>query len=434
MVPNAMLDRLLESYAGPLPRYAGYPSALHFTPGTGPDQYAAWLSTVPPEMGAALHVQVPHAAAPCQPAFSALLARELTLLAAWLGRAQAVTQVQWGGGTASILTGLEFCTLMAELHCRFTVARKAEISIELDPRSLTPEMLAACRTGGVNRATLAVHDLDPAVQEATGRALSFAAVEQAVLGLRGIGVTSITVDLHYGLARQSPGTFCRTIDHVVSLAPDRVALHGVAHSAAPAQRGAPTADDAARWRLAYVAAERLQAHGYVWIGLDHFAQPEDPITAAARAGRLRRTLMGYTADASELLLGVGPSAIGALPQGYVQNTVDAGAWAAAIARGRLATAKGIAIDDDDRLRRAVIERLMCDLAVDLAALARAYGAGRSAFAAEKAALRRFAADGLVELEGDVLRLTPRGRPLMRSVAAVFDRRLDATPRAPALGA
>jgi oxygen-independent coproporphyrinogen-3 oxidase len=437
-----MLDRLLEAYAGPLPRYAGYPSALHFTPGTGPDQYAAWLSTVPADMGAALQVQVPQAIArtPSPPggaiaargaAFSALLAREIALLAAWLGRPQPLTQVQWRGGTASILTGLEFCTLMSELHCRFAIARKAEIGIELDPRSLTPEMLAACRTGGVNHATLAVHDLDPAVQAAADRALSFAAVEQAVLGLRGIGVTSITVDLLYGLARQSPGTLCRTIDHVVSLAPDRVALHGVAHASGLARRGGAVADDAARWRLAYVAAERLQAHGYVWIGLDHFAQPEDPITLAARGRRLHRTLMGYTADSSELLLGVGPQAIGALPQGYVENVVETADWAAAIARGRLATAKGIAIDDDDRLRRAVIERLMCDLAVDLAALARAYGAGGSAFAAEKAALRRFAADGVVELEGDVVRLTPRGRPLMRSVAAVFDRRLAAARHAPA---
>lgn len=445
-----MIDRLLETYAGPLPRYASYPSALHFTATTGPDQYAAWLSTVPSDMSAALYLSVPQVMAPASgtklppcstisprgPAFSTLLAREIALLGAWLGRRQAITQVHWGGGTPGILTGLEFCTLMAELHGRFAIARRAEVGIDLDPRSLTPEMLAACRTGGVNRASLAVHDLDPAVLAAAERALSFAAVEQAVLGLRGIGVTSITVDLLYGLACQSPGTICRTIDRVVSLAPDRVALHGVAHGVVPgsAQRAHRAVDaplppnDAGRWRLAHVAAERLQAHGYVWIGLDHFARPDDPITQAARNRRLRRTVLGYTTDSSELLLGLGPSAIGALPQGYVQNAAETADWAAAIARGRLATAKGIAIDDDDRLRRAVIERLMCDLAVDLGALARAYGAGLSAFAAEKAALQRFAADGVVELEGDVVRLTPRGRPLMRSVAAVFDRRLAAAER------
>jgi oxygen-independent coproporphyrinogen-3 oxidase len=428
---GVMLDRLLDTYAGPVPRYASYPSDLHFTGATGPDQYAAWLSTVPADMGAALYLHVPQVIAPRPgtrplhgatisprgPCFAALLAREIALLRGWLGRRQPVTQIHWGGGTPSILTGLEFCTLMAELHVRFAIARKVEVAIELDPRTLTPEMLAACRTGGINRASLAVHDLDSSVQKAADRMLSFAAVEQAMLGLRGIGVATINIDLLYGLARQSPGTICRTIDHVVSLAPDRISLHGVAHMAA---RDAAV-DDAARWRLATIAAERLQAHGYVWIGLDHFARPEDPITHAARNCRLRRTVMGYTTDSSELLLGLGPSAIGALPQGYVQNTVETPAWAAAIARGRLATAKGIAIDDDDRLRRAVIERLMCDLAVDLGALARAYGAALSTFAAEKAALQRFAADGVVELDGDVVRLTPRGRPLMRSVAAVFDR-------------
>jgi oxygen-independent coproporphyrinogen-3 oxidase len=430
-----MIDRLLHASARPVPRYAGYPSVLHFTPATGPDQYAAWLSTVTAEMGAALYLHVPCAAprageavAPRArgPAFSALLAREIALVAAWLGRRQTVTQVHWGGGTPGILTGLEFCIVMAELHGRFSIARRAEIAIELDPRTLTPEMLAACRTGGVNRASLAAYDLDPAVQAAADRPLPFAAVEQAVLGLRGIGVASITIDLLCRLARQSQRTIRSTIDQAVSLTPDRVSLHGVAPGGPGAHRVDVVRDEAARWRLAHVAAERLQAHGYVWIGLDHFARPEDPITLAARNRRLRRTVMGYTADESELLLGLGPSAIGALSQGYVQNAVDSPAWAAAIAAGRLATAKGIAIDDDDRLRRAVIERLMCDLAVDLGALARAHGAALSTFAAEKAKLQRFVADGLVELDGDVVRLTPRGRPLLRSVAAVFDRRSAAS--------
>jgi len=428
-----MVDRFLHAQMRPLPRIAGSLLGGHLTAATGPDEYAAWLSTAPADMGASLYLHVPWLHAPWagdpggatgalpHAAFSALLAREMALVGAWLGRRQAVTAIHWGGGTATILTGLEFCTLMAELYCRFTIAKRAEIGIKLDPRSLTPETLAACRTGGINCASLAVHDLDQAVQAATGRTLSFAAVEQALLGLRGIGVTSITVDLLAGLPRQSPGTLCRTIDQAVSLSPDRISLRVAADGGA--SRGKGRSDDAARARLAQAAAERLQAHGYVWIGLDHFARPEDPLTLAARQGRLRRTVTGYTADASELRLGLGPSAIGALPQGDVQNAGEPEAWAAAIARGRLATARGIAIDDDDRLRRAVVERLMCDLAVDLGAVARAYGAALSTFAAEKATLQRLAADGLVELDGDVVRLTPRGRPQMRSIVAVFDRRL-----------
>lgn len=443
---KAMVERLLSAYGRPVPRYTSYPTAPHFHAGIDANRAAEWLSAVPADMPASVYLHVPYCSKLCwycgcntkivaraEPvaAFAELLQREISLVSAWLPQRQKVTHVHWGGGTPNILSPVDFCTITAELRTHFAVAPDAEIAVEVDPRTLSTDMMAAFRAAGVTRVSLGVQDFDEKVQQAVNRVQSFATVKQAVLGLRGCGVQSINLDLMYGLPHQTPETIIATVDQAASLDPERIALFGYAHvpwmkkhqrlideSALP--------DDQARFELATVAVERLQSRGYEWIGLDHFARPDDPLTRAARSGRLRRNFQGYTTDATEVLLGLGPSAIGTLPQGYVQNATEPGAWADAIRAGRLATVKGIAINADDRLRRAVIERLMCDLAVDLDRVARGFGATASTFAAEKSALAPFVRDGLVELDGDHVRLTAIGRPLMRSVAAVFDRHLAAS--------
>jgi oxygen-independent coproporphyrinogen-3 oxidase len=182
-------------------------------------------------------------------------------------------------------------------------------------------------------------------------------------------------------------------------------------------------DDDARWAQSQAAAERLTQHGYIWIGLDHFARPDDELARSFAAGRLRRNFQGYTTDKAGALLGLGPSAIGELPQGYVQNAAEPGAWGRAIAAGAFAIVRGIALDDDDRLRRDVIERLMSDLHVDLGDIAHRYGRNANIFAPERPALRRLDDDGLITQEGERIALTAQGRPLMRAVAAIFDRYL-----------
>jgi len=183
-------------------------------------------------------------------------------------------------------------------------------------------------------------------------------------------------------------------------------------------------DGAARWRQSGAAAERLQERGYRWIGLDHFALPGDEMVEAAAKGRLRRNFQGYTTDGARTLLGFGASAIGALPEGYVQNAAEVRSWEASLQRGELPIMRGIALGAEDRLRRHVIERLMCDLEVDLGQAAEQYGEGSSCFAAERIALADLAGEGLVEIANDRIRLTDLGRPLMRVVAAVFDRYLE----------
>ncbi len=441
-----MIDRLLARYGRPVPRYTSYPTAPHFHAGVGAARHADWLAVVPPDMAASIYLHVPFCSKLCwycgcnttivaryDPVarFIATLRREIALVAERLGRRQRVSAVHWGGGTPNILGADDFCALADVLRERFALSDDAEVAVEIDPRTLTPEKTAALAAAGVTRVSLGVQDFDARVQAAVNRVQPFALVERAVGALREAGIASINLDLMYGLPYQSEDTVAATVDQAAALAPERIALFGYAHVPWMKKHQrlvdeAALPNPAARWRLAALATARLQDHGYEWIGLDHFARAADPLAHAARSGRLRRNFQGYTTDAADLLLGFGPSAIGTVPQGYVQSASDTRGWSEAIARGTLATVKGVVLTDDDRLRRAVIERLMCDLAVDLAAVARAQGVPRETFAPERAALADFVADGLVELDGDVVRLTALGRPLMRSVAALFDSRLAAS--------
>jgi oxygen-independent coproporphyrinogen-3 oxidase len=233
----------------------------------------------------------------------------------------------------------------------------------------------------------------------------------------------------YGLPHQSVASLQRTAEQVVALAPDRIALFGYAHVPwlKPHQRlidETRLPHGAERWAQFEAAADLLQQAGYVWIGLDHFAKSDDPLAAASAAGRLRRNFQGYTTDHCATLIGLGPSAIGALPQGYAQNAVAFGDYAKAIRADRLPVARGIALSADDRRRRAIIERLMCDLTVDLAA-PDGEDDGDDGFASELNRLAAMAADGLVEIEGSRLAISERGRPFMRTICAVFDRYLTA---------
>jgi oxygen-independent coproporphyrinogen-3 oxidase len=277
----------------------------------------------------------------------------------------------------------------------------------------------------VTRASLGIQDITPAVQRAVNRVQPFEMVAVAVAALRRAGITQINFDLMYGLPTQTVDDVIATVDRVVELAPDRLAVFGYAH--VPWMKThqrmineADLPDGPARWAQSEAAAERLVGHGYRRIGLDHFAAPGDAMTVAVDNGELRRNFQGYTTDRAEALIGFGASAIGALADGYVQNAVPFGQYADDIGVGRLAVRRGIALTADDRLRRAVIERLMCDLAVDLGNL----GADPDGFADELARLAAMEADGVVEINDGRVRVTEAGRPLLRSVCAVFDRYLD----------
>jgi len=435
-----MTEDLAEKYAAPVPRYTSYPTAPHFHPGIGAESYGRWLAERPAETALSLYLHIPFCDSLCWfcgchtkvvnrygpiAQYLGLLGREIDLIADRLAGRRPVSHLHWGGGTPTILTPDDIEALTARLRRRFALLPDAEFGVEIDPRGLDRARVAALARAGCRRASLGVQDVNPEVQRAVNRLQPLEETRRAVDWLRAEGIDEINIDLMYGLPHQTVERVLTTVERVLTLAPGRIALFGYAH--VPWMRRHQRLIDAAalpspalRARQRDAAAGRLVEAGYRRIGLDHFARPEDPLARAQAAGRLRRNFQGYTTDEATALIGFGVSAIGALPQGYVQNAADLPSYRRALEAGRPAVVRGIALDDDDRLRRAVIERLMCDLEVDLGPLTRRFGRAPESLGPELAALAPMAADGLVALDGFRLRVEERGRPLLRSVSAVFD--------------
>jgi oxygen-independent coproporphyrinogen-3 oxidase len=426
-----------------VPRYTSYPTAPHFQPGVGADTYRDWLAGIGDDDTLSLYFHVPFCAAMCwycgchtrvvrryEPVagYAAMLAREIGLVAGALSSSPRVVHVHWGGGTPTMLAAADFVMLMDSVRNRFRLADDAEVAVEIDPRTLTAEMTGALADAGVTRASLGVQDMNAHVQKAINRIQPFEITRAAVDSLRRTGITGINLDLMYGLPGQSVADVIHTADRAHALDPDRLTLFGYAHVPwmKTHQRmidDAALPDGPARMAQAGAAAERLVGHGYRRVGLDHFARPDDAMARAAEAGGLRRNFQGYTTDRASHLLGLGASAIGGLGPGYVQNEVPIGAYTRRIAAGNFATCRGIELTADDRIRRGIIESLMCRLEADLDEAADAMGV-RDPFAAEKARLGAMAEDGLVEIAGFRVTVTERGRPFVRTVAAVFDRYLE----------
>jgi oxygen-independent coproporphyrinogen-3 oxidase len=278
---------------------------------------------------------------------------------------------------------------------------------------------------GVNRASLGVQDFDPAVQAAIGRRQDFATTAACTARLREISVRSVNFDLMYGLPHQTVAGVAETARRALALGPDRVAVFGYAHVSwmKRQQRLLPEAalpGAVERFRQQAAVAEAMRAGGYIPIGLDHYARPGDGLAEAAKTGKLARNFQGYTTDIAPALIGLGASAISALPQGYAQNAPDVPGYRAAITAGKLATARGVAIGAEDRMRADVIRQIMCGMAVDLDAVAARHGAAPDV---PDPALARMADDGLLRREGGRIIITEAGRPFLRSVAALFDARL-----------
>jgi oxygen-independent coproporphyrinogen-3 oxidase len=439
-----MTPELIAKYDGRVPRYTSYPTAPHFTPAVGAAVYRRWLGAL--DRGTlSLYLHIPFCEKLCwycgchtrvitryQPLanYLAVLEREIGLVADALPRRLEVTHVHWGGGTPTMVAAADFLRLTERLRRRFAVADEAEMAVEMDPRTATAETVAALAAAGINRVSLGVQDFDETVQRAVNRVQPFEMTARVVDWLRAAGIDRLNLDLMYGLPQQTVAAVERTVALSLRLDPHRVAMFGYAH--VPWMKAhqrlideAALPDPEERWRQLAAGAARLQEAGYVAIGLDHFARPDDALARALRTGRLRRNFQGYTTDRAEALVGFGASAIGAVPQGYVQNAPAVPAWRRAIEGGDFATVRGIALDDDDRLRRAVIERLMCDLAVDLEPLCRDFGVSVGVFEAERAALAPMQRDGLVRQAGHRITVTELGRPLVRTVCAVFDRYLAA---------
>jgi len=439
MLP-AMVDLVAKYAQARVPRYTSYPTAPHFHPGIDEAVYRGWLAAVPADANLSIYLHVPYCERLCwycgcnalvanRPervhAYADTLEREIALVAGALGEQRPVSHIHWGGGTPTLLSADDFRALTTVLRERFAVSPDAEIAVEIDPRTLDHTKSTALGEAGVTRASLGVQELTLEVQTAINRVQPLEQVAEAVSLLRASGIDAINFDLMYGLPHQTTNDAEHTVDQIVALEPDRVTVFGYAHVPWMKRHQrmideAVLPDASQRMAQAEAAANRLRAHGYRRIGMDHFALPGDPMVQALDDGRLHRNFQGYTTDAANALIGLGVSSIGALPAGYAQNTDDLMRYRELVHAGRLPIARGAALNDDDRLRRAIIERLMCDYAVDLGGLCKRFGAPLVAIEDATEALNELADDGLVEVDAENLRVTTAGAPFIRSIAACFD--------------
>ncbi|GBD47931.1 oxygen-independent coproporphyrinogen III oxidase [Methylopila sp. Yamaguchi] len=440
--------RLTDLADRQVPRYTSYPTAPQFHDGVGAEDYSRWLGALrEADAPVSLYLHVPYCRSIChycacttkatrrdEPvlAYARRLTREISLVAERTGRLR-VSHIHWGGGTPNLLPPDLFDALVADLCDRFDVDPYAEHAIELDPRHVTRESARRLAASGVTRASLGVQDFAPEVQSAIGRIQPHRVVAAAAEAVRAAGIEGLNFDLIYGLPRQTLRSVRETALRAVALAPDRIALFGYAH--VPWFRANQRLIDAKdlpdvelRLELAATAREAIEAAGYVPVGIDHFARSDDSLATAAAWGTLRRNFQGYTTDRAETLIGLGPSSVGRLPEGYVQNAADVGAWARAIDDGRLAVAKGRALTPDDRLRGAVIERLLCSFEADLGAIAMAHGASPAALLPALERLEPLIAQDFVRLEGSRLSIVRDAPALARIVASAFDAYLGAGAR------
>ncbi|MEK8124333.1 oxygen-independent coproporphyrinogen III oxidase [Methylocystis sp. IM4] len=425
------------------PRYTSYPTAPHFSKTIGDAEMRDWLAALDPHASLSLYFHVPFCREICAycgchtkamrqeaplTAYKETLLREVEMTAqATLARG--VSSIHWGGGTPSILGPARFREIVSRLRDLFDFSPEIEHAIELDPRLLDAPMAEALAEAGITRASFGVQDLNDHVQAAAGRVQPFEVAARAAGLLRAVGITALNLDLMYGLPSQSVEDAARTAAMAASLEPQRLAVFGYAH--VPWFKANQKLIDAAALpgaaeRLAQASAVRstLERAGFEAIGLDHFARPEDPLAVAAREGRMRRNFQGYTIDQATALLPFGVSAIGRLPQGFVGNATDLAGWRRAIEADRFPVTRGLAFSFEDLARGDVIERLMCDFAVDYGVIAQEHGFAADAFDEAGPQLRRLESDGVVELTGRRLAVTERGRPFVRLAAAAFDAYLE----------
>ncbi len=444
--PTGAADRrrLIAKYDGRVPRYTSYPTAVQFSPAVTPDTYADWLAAIPVTRPVSVYVHVPFCARLCwfcgcntrvvrrpQPVsdYVGWLRKEAMLIERALPKGVWANELHLGGGTPNLLSRDDLVDLFGIVRHVFRLSPGAEISAELDPASLTEAWVRAAAHHGLSRASLGVQELSPLVQSAVNRREDFDTVRRSVSWLRAAGIRSINLDLMYGLPRQTTQDVVSTLDKVLGLAPDRIALFGYAHVPwmKPHQSLIDAADlpgPAARLEQSEAAAERLRQAGYVGIGLDHYALPDDELARSAAMGRLRRNFQGYVPATGEALIGLGASAISQLPAGFAQNLSTELQWRRALSEGGLPIARGCALTREDRFRGEIIERLMCDLAVDLAEVCRRHGRAPESLHDERTRLQAMRDDGLITIDGDRLAATEQGRPFIRAVCAVFDRFLQ----------
>ncbi len=446
-------EDMLRRLDVPGPRYTSYPTADRFVEAFAVEQYCQALAaratgagTVGGAQPLSIYVHIPFCESVCYycacnkvitrhheraTEYLDALEQEIALHVERLGRGQSVSQLHFGGGTPTFLSDAELARLMGALRAAFQVGAAAEVSIEVDPRTVTAERLKHLAELGFNRLSFGVQDIDPDVQQAVHRVQSLQSVKDLMAAARELGFQSTNVDLIYGLPRQTPESLANTVREIAALRPDRIALYAYAHLPQrfkPQRRideqTLPKAE--AKLSMLSQAIAGFISHGYNYIGMDHFALPEDSLAAAKRQGRLHRNFQGYSTQPDCDLIGLGVSAIGRVGPTYSQNAKTLPEYYDALRHGQLPVVRGLALTRDDLLRRAVIMALMCQGRVEFESIELAHLVDmRRYFASEFEQLGPLQQLGLIEIEPGAIQVTPLGWYFVRAVAMVFDRHLQA---------
>lgn len=448
MAQTGLVDRdLCRRFDVSGPRYTSYPTADRFQADPGAELLVNALGHRPaPQQAISLYVHLPFCSTVCyycgcnkvitkdhtkSSRYLDYLEREIDMQVAALRGTRQVAQLHWGGGTPTFLNDAEMARLMAALRSRFDFLDAGEYSIEIDPRSVDPQRAHTLFELGFNRMSLGIQDFDPLVQMAVNRIQSFEQTRDVLLAARDAGFKSVSVDLIYGLPRQTLNGFCTTLEKTLSLSPDRIALYSYAHLPQifmPQRRihdtELPKPED--KLSLMAMAVEMLVDAGYVFIGMDHFARPDDELALAQQAGKLHRNFQGYATHAELDLLAFGVSAIAKVGPVYAQNAKSLDEYYHDIDAGHLPVRRGYRMDVDDQLRRAVIQELMCHFGLNFAAVSQAWDIDfRTYFADALEQLQPLADAGLLQMDSQQIDVMPKGRLLVRIIAMAFDRHLQA---------
>ncbi|WP_407491757.1 oxygen-independent coproporphyrinogen III oxidase [Pseudooceanicola sp. MF1-13] len=438
MISKTQLERL-RLFDAKVPRYTSYPTAPHFKDAVGPDHMTRWISAIPEGSEVSLYIHVPFCRRLCWfcacrtqgtqseapvAAYLEVLKTELALLGQTLPKGVRLSRLHWGGGTPTLLSATMMSELAGAIADIAPFAEGYEFSVEIDPNEIDAPRLEALAKAGMNRASIGVQDFDPSIQECIGRVQSYEVTRDAIAAIRTAGVHSLNADILFGLPHQTGPRITDSVQKLLSLAPDRVALYGYAHVPWMARRQSMLPSDALptpmeRLELFEIARKLFVWDDYAEIGIDHFALKSDGLAKAQVAGTLRRNFQGYTDDQADVLIGVGASSISRFPQGYAQNAPATSAHIAAIREGRFSVSRGHAFAGDDTLRARIIEALMCDFAVSSAELTRDFNVSaatlRSMFDAVNAQF-----ESLLRVSDAGLMIPPEARPLTRMVARAFD--------------
>jgi len=438
MTHDPQLNRL-GLFDARVPRYTSYPTAPHFGAAVDHKLFTSWIEAIPEGSQISLYVHVPFCRRLCwfcacrtqgtssdDPviAYAKTLHAEIALLRHHLPRGVTLSRLHWGGGTPTLLPADEMRHLADAIFDAVPLGDGAEFSVEIDPNEIDATRLDALTAAGMNRASIGVQDFDPLIQKTIGREQSYELTKQVADMIRDRGVRSLNADILYGLPHQTRARISDSVQKLLTLSPDRVALYGYAHVPWMSRRQQmipsdtmPTPEE--RLGLFETAAELFRWDGYVDVGIDHFARPTDGMAKALMAGTLRRNFQGYTDDTSPVLIGLGASSISRFPQGFAQNASGTSDHTKAIRAGRFSTHRGHVFAGEDKMRARIIEALMCDFHVSRAEIERDFGIAPDQLntlfhrAAE-------AFDGMVKVDASGLSIPPAARPLTRMVARAFD--------------